>query len=568
MIFQNTKLRLPLIKERVLLVRLLVVALICLILGASSHAQVCPFLSAGTSLARDGVVLTRYARGIRDAALVSNTGYHMSQAGPLAEKIGCASCGYNITGNIDGFGMAVVTPSDAIIASRAMAGLTGIALTRGISLGSGSRKTTQAVSDFIAAGCGQPRYAIVDVVPRGGKVRPDAELRFVFSVPVPAALFQASLTVSPAIPCTWRWNNSATIATCAPSQPLAAGVTYQVAVAAPFVNASAYPHAVGLNHEFSTTSAATLRSEGITSSGSAFFDGEGTFRIQCFPTHMAHDDSIVYPDQPGRAHLHTFFGNLNANAYSTINSVETSGLTTCHGGVLNRSAYWIPTVLDKEGMPIWPELSSFYYKSTVLKHVRSTIKPFPEGLKMIAGNMHATPSQPQRTGALSMSCDTRPTGGMIDPDEAREPNVSFPDCAQGNEIIVQINFPSCWDGVNLDSANHRDHVAYPVFNPQAGLHQCPITHPTALPTVIQKVFYKVTDLSGTQGWHLSSDMYDVARNRGGFSLHADWKNGWDQPVLKTWVTNCINAGMHCANGALGDGTRLVRERDIGSREIR
>jgi hypothetical protein len=40
----------------------------------------------------------------------------------------------------------------------------------------------------------------------------------------------------------------------------------------------------------------------------------GAFRIICKPSHMAADDPIVYPDQPGRSHLHTFFGNTGAVA--------------------------------------------------------------------------------------------------------------------------------------------------------------------------------------------------------------------------------------------------------------
>ena len=35
----------------------------------------------------------------------------------------------------------------------------------------------------------------------------------------------------------------------------------------------------------------------------------GAFRIPCAYSHMAFNDPIVYPGQPGRAHLHTFFGN-------------------------------------------------------------------------------------------------------------------------------------------------------------------------------------------------------------------------------------------------------------------
>ena len=33
------------------------------------------------------------------------------------------------------------------------------------------------------------------------------------------------------------------------------------------------------------------------------------FVVQCTLSHAEYDDPIVYPDQPGMSHLHTFFGN-------------------------------------------------------------------------------------------------------------------------------------------------------------------------------------------------------------------------------------------------------------------
>jgi hypothetical protein len=39
--------------------------------------------------------------------------------------------------------------------------------------------------------------------------------------------------------------------------------------------------------------------------------------------------------------------------------------------------------------------------------------------------------------------------------------LSFPKkpCPAG--IMVNVRFPTCWDGVNLDSPDHMSHVAYP-----------------------------------------------------------------------------------------------------------
>jgi hypothetical protein len=36
-------------------------------------------------------------------------------------------------------------------------------------------------------------------------------------------------------------------------------------------------------------------------------------------------------------------------------------------------------------------------------------------------------------------------------------------------IMVNVRFPTCWDGVNLDSPNHAEHVAYRTFLPRTAL---------------------------------------------------------------------------------------------------
>ena len=42
--------------------------------------------------------------------------------------------------------------------------------------------------------------------------------------------------------------------------------------------------------------------------------GVPRFRLTCGPSHMAMDDPIVYPGQPGRSHHHTFVGNVSVIA--------------------------------------------------------------------------------------------------------------------------------------------------------------------------------------------------------------------------------------------------------------
>eukprot|EP00493_Phyllostaurus_siculus_P001826 UN01836 len=58
-------------------------------------------------------------------------------------------------------------------------------------------------------------------------------------------------------------------------------------------------------------------------------------------------------------------------------------------------------------------------------------------------------------------------------------NDFFPPQSCG-ELEISFEFPDCWDGSSLDSANHRSHVAYEDPNND---DECPSTHSTRIPKV-------------------------------------------------------------------------------------
>jgi hypothetical protein len=56
-------------------------------------------------------------------------------------------------------------------------------------------------------------------------------------------------------------------------------------------------------------------------------------------------------------------------------------------------------------------------------------------------------------------------------------------------IRAQVFFPSCWDGVNLDSADHKSHMAYPIQNYNGG--DCPSSHPVHLISLFYEQIFDV-----------------------------------------------------------------------------
>jgi hypothetical protein len=264
-------------------------------------------------------------------------------------------------------------------------------------------------------------------------------------------------------------------------------------------------------------------------------DGVGAFRNECTFSHMNFDDPIMFPGRPGVAHLHTFFGNSATDANSTTDSIRNSGNSTCRGGIANRTGYWVPALLDAAGRPQKPRSLEVYYKSGYNGIKPADIKPFPSGLRMIAGS--AKSSSAQRVAYWG--CVNNYIG---------HPG-SIPNCSAGDLLQMTVEFPQCWDGVHLDSSDHVSHVAYP----QNG--SCPSTHPVAIPAITFNVWYPMPSSGSTAGWHLASDMYDSSLP-GGFSAHADWFDGWDPAVVKTFVEHCINPALDCHSHLLGDGREI------------
>ena len=80
-----------------------------------------------------------------------------------------------------------------------------------------------------------------------------------------------------------------------------------------------------------------------------------------------------------------------------------------------------------------------------------------------------------------------------DPDWAERPNFFDHQCPDG--MRAQVYFPSCWDGVNLDSADHKSHMSYPIGQFNGGV--CPSSHPKRLISL----FYEYIIPTGDHPYH-------------------------------------------------------------------
>ena len=263
----------------------------------------------------------------------------------------------------------------------------------------------------------------------------------------------------------------------------------------------------------------------------------GAFRISCTPSHMSNDDPIVYPNQQGAAHHHTFYGNTTTDFKSNLMTFANVGNSTCTGGTMNKSAYWVPSMIDTATKtPILPEGTIFYYKVGRFEKKPNLIIAPPKGLRMIAGNAKGVSAT---TSSANYTC-------INNKGESIPWVKSIPNCAVGQTMEMQVAFPQCWDGVNLDSPDHKSHMAFPIDE------TCPSTHPKVLPELRVNFNFKVNTANATKTWRLASDNYDN-NLPAGFSSHADWVNGWDVTIMAGIVKNCLNSNRDGHAHLLCDG---------------
>ena len=260
------------------------------------------------------------------------------------------------------------------------------------------------------------------------------------------------------------------------------------------------------------------------------------FYANCRFSHTNNDDPIVYPRRRGRSHRHTYFGNTSTDANSTLTSLRNAD-TTCKPSA-DKAAYWIPT-LYRANREIRPSRAQFYFSLRGYDQMHA----FPAGLKVVAGNSHAT--RPQSTNVVYWACAA--SGGLRSAPLSRPPKSCATVPAKRKKGIfkacptcppkplppppahlrlfleLHVNFPDCWDGKRLDSPDHHSHMAY------SRAYVCPASHPVKVPLIRLNVRYPIT---GGQGIYLSSG--------GVLTAHADFFNAWDEHFLTRLVNVCFH----------------------------
>ncbi len=316
----------------------------------------------------------------------------------------------------------------------------------------------------------------------------------------------------------------------------------------------------GLESDASLYSSAYNGDYGNSSTNPSVTPGEGfgEFRAECDFSHYAYDDPILYPGQPKKAHLHMIFGNTHTNAYSTYNSLLNSGNSTCNGQELNRTAYWVPALIDQDGNPRKPIKIMIYYKSYSITSTNTEfwapgnnglqyIKPvaFPPGLQMInnfnsctatnltweqiffdnqcptANRVTTLGTNNEELGATdTWTCGIVWDNGAHNGGDYETRNLNstqirkcpapastddIPAKTLQQHVVFQYCTNNSTDMANRNYTTIKNDTAWNISKAWT-MATCPSTHKYKIPMIEYKISYPIYPGEDTSKWYLSSDI--------------------------------------------------------------
>jgi hypothetical protein len=147
--------------------------------------------------------------------------------------------------------------------------------------------------------------------------------------------------------------------------------------------------------------------------------------------------------------------------------------------------------------------------------IGDNIKAFPKGFQMVAGDTRMRnftgpvpdpPTSQWTADDMTQEALMQKSLGFNCMNYARQPEGSryrhfMPDkgyldanCAQG--IRAELFFPSCWNGKDVDSDDHKSHVAYPSMIDGG---DCPKDFPVRLPSLFFETIWNTNAFNGKDG---------------------------------------------------------------------
>ncbi|KAH6655168.1 hypothetical protein BKA67DRAFT_534104 [Truncatella angustata] len=255
-------------------------------------------------------------------------------------------------------------------------------------------------------------------------------------------------------------------------------------------------------------------------------------------------------------HAHTIHGSSAFSESADTDELLAGNCTSC-AVTQDLSAYWTPALYFEFSNGTFELVQQdggmlAYY---LLRDPNDNVKAFPEGFRMIAGdNLRrnytvgdvSQPDPPQSNWAAlgqtgQSDLEQRALGfNCLDYSKTAEaalyrhfmPEKSYLDANCPDGLRFELAFPSCWNGKDLDSDNHKSHMAYPDLVQDGN---CPDGFETRLVTLFYETIWATYKYDGIDGQFVIANGDPT-----GFGYHGDFMMGWEEDFLQSAVDQCTN----------------------------